>query len=261
MAGIKNLNTPNTNTFRETGAVGNYSEINDSDEDVTATELIDQLSKHNIKVVDYDENEESIKNRLFSMAGEQPRGHIFPSSWLEPSGELTIYVPKYAKRTSEAYKRFLIEEVKHADQIREAPFSSGASALFEMAKEGISKIPSRLLNKLPDFVSEEESEEHFQKMMDASKSGKNLDEIESPYWKDRSGIGQLLRGLRYNRYADPESLEGIHRNKERYGPVLEKYGVAEMEEGPVEMRRGAAIVRKQAGGLIMNYGDYGRSYK
>ena len=29
-------------------------------------ELIDQLSKHDIKVVDYNENEDSIKNRLFS---------------------------------------------------------------------------------------------------------------------------------------------------------------------------------------------------
>ena len=46
-------------------------------------ELIDQLSKHNIKVVDYDENETSIKNFLFSLVGEQPRGHIFPSNWLE----------------------------------------------------------------------------------------------------------------------------------------------------------------------------------
>ena len=56
-------------------------------------ELIDQLSKHDIKVVDYNENEDSIKNRLFSMVGEQPSGHIFPSSWLDPSGELPIYVP------------------------------------------------------------------------------------------------------------------------------------------------------------------------
>ena len=33
------------------------------------------------------------------MVGEEPRGHIFPSSWLNPSGELTIYVPTEAKRT------------------------------------------------------------------------------------------------------------------------------------------------------------------
>ena len=217
-------------------------------------ELIDQLSKHNIKVVDYDENEDSIKNRLFSMVGEEPRGHILPSSWLNPSGELTIYVPKSAKSTSEAYKRFLVEEVKHADQIREAPFSSGASALFGMAKEGISTIPSKLLNKLPDFVSEEEDEEHFQKLIDAGRSGKDLDEIESPYWKDRSGIGQLFRDLHYDRYEDPESVEGIHINEERYAPVLEKYGVAEGE--PPTTQRAPRV-----SGDIINYGDYGRSYK
>ena len=211
---------------RETGAVGNYSEINDSDEDVTATELIDQLSEHNIKVVDYDENEESIKNRLFSMAGEQPRGHIFPSSWLEPSGELTIYVPKYAKRTSEAYKRFLVEEVKHADQIREAPFASGASALFGMAKEGISRIPSKLLNKLPDFHTDEEFYKYYEGFTDPEWE---TNRGPHPSWKERSGIAPLLRGLRYNRYADPESLEGIHRNKERYGPVLKKYGVDDID--------------------------------
>ena len=212
---------------------------------MTLEELIDQLSKHNIKVVDYDENEDSIKNRLFSMAGEQPKGHIFPSSWLEPTGELTIYVPK-SKDTPEKLKRFLVEEVKHVDQMREAPFSSGLSSIYEKIKEEASTIPSKLLNKLPDFVSEEEDEEHFQKLIDAGRSGKDLDEIESPSWKDRSGIGQLFRDLHYKRYEDPHSVEGIHINKERYAPVLEKYGVAE--------------VGKQAGGLIMNYGDYGRNY-
>jgi len=213
-------------------------------------ELIDQLSKHNIKVVDYDENEDSIKNRLFSMVGEEPRGHIFPSSWLDPSGELTIYVPTYVKKSPERYKRFLVEEVKHVDQIRESPFSTGASALFGMAKEGISRIPSKLLNKLPNFVSEEEVEEWMADMDE---------DIENPYWKERSGIGQLFRDLRYSRYADPESVEGIHRNRERYAPVLEKYGVDEVETEYDEygiQRAGG----KQAGGLVMNYGDYGRSY-
>ena len=126
--------------------------------EIEVKELIDQLSKHNIKVVDYDENENSIKNRLFSMVGEEPRGHIFPSSWLDPSGELTIYVPTYVKKSPERYKRFLIEEVKHVDQIRESPFSTGALAIYEGIKEKVSPLPSRLLSKLPDFVSEEESE-------------------------------------------------------------------------------------------------------
>ena len=212
---------------------------------MTLEELIDQLSKHNIKVVDYDENEDSIKNRLFSLIGEQPRGHIFPSSWLNPTGELTIYVPK-SKDTPEKLKKFLVEEVKHVDQLRENSFSSGLSSIYEKIKEEASTIPSKLLNKLPDFVTEEESEEHYQNLIDAGKSGKDLDEIESPSWKDRSGIGQLLRDLHYDRYEDPHSVEGIHSNEERYAPVLEKYGVAE--------------VGKQAGGLIMNYGDYGRNY-
>ena len=209
-------------------------------------ELIDQLSKHDIKVVDYDENEDSIKNRLFSMVGEEPRGHIFPSSWLDPSGELTIYVPK-SKNTPEKLRLFLIEEVKHVDQIRETPFSTGASAIYELIKEKGSQLPSKLLNKLPDFVSEEEVEEWMADMDE---------DIENPYWKERSGIGQLFRDLRYSRYADPESVEGIHRNRERYAPVLEKYGV-ETEYDEYGVRR---IVGKQAGGLIMNYGDYGRSY-
>ena len=207
-------------------------------------ELIDQLSKHDIKVVDYDENENSIKNRLFSMVGEEPRGHIFPSSWLDPSGELTIYVPK-SKNTPEKLRLFLIEEVKHVDQIRESPFSTGALAIYELIKEKGSQLPSKLLNKLPDFVSEEEVEEWMADMDE---------DIENPYWKERSGIGQLFRDLRYSRYADPESVEGIHRNRERYAPVLEKYGVDEVEIG---VQR---AVGKQAGVLIMNYGDYGRSY-
>ena len=222
-------------------------------------EITDQLSKHNIKLVDYDENENSIKNFLFSMIGEQPRGHIGPSSWLDPSGELTIYVPTYVKKSPERYKRFLIEEIKHVDQIRETPFSTGASALFGMAKEGISRIPYRLLSKLPDFVSEEESEEYDQKQLDAAMSGGDLDEIESPYWKERSGIGKLFRELRYNRYADPDSVEGIHRNRESYAPVLEKYGVDEIET-EYDKYGVQRAVGKQAGGLIMNYGDYGRSY-
>jgi len=210
-------------------------------------ELIDQLSKHDIKVVDYDENEDSIKNRLFSMVGEEPRGHIFPSSWLDPSGELTIYVPK-SKNTPEKLRLFLIEEIKHVDQIRETPFSTGASAIYELIKEKGSQLPRKLLNKLPDFVSEEEVEEWMAADMD--------EDIENPYWKERSGIGQLFRDLRYSRYADPESVEGIHRNRERYAPVLEKYGV-ETEYDEYGVRR---IVGKQAGGLVMNYGDYGRSY-
>ena len=178
-------------------------------------ELIDQLSKHNIKVVDYDENEDSIKNRLFSMVGEEPRGHIGPSSWLDLSGELTIYVPTYVKKSPTAFKRFLVEEVKHADQIREAPFSTGASALFGMAKEGISRIPYRLLSKLPDFVSEEESEEYDQKQLDAAMSGGDLDEIETNEATLRKYIGAA---------------------------------------------KAATSMGKQAGGLVMNYGDYGRSY-
>ena len=214
--------------------------------DFTTTELIDQLSKHNIKVVDYDESENSIKNFLIQMAGEQPRGHIGPSSWLDPSGELTIYVPTYAKKTPEAYKRFLVEEVKHVDQIRKAPFSSGLSSIYEKIKEEASTIPSKLWSYIPDFVSEEENEKYLDKLYDVGMSGGNLDEIESPYWKENSGIGKLFRSLHYDRYADPESVEGIHINEERYTPVLEKYGVAE--------------VGKQAGGLIMNYGDYGRNY-
>ena len=218
-------------------------------------ELIDQLSKHDIKVVDYNENEDSIKNRLFSMVGEQPRGHIFPSSWLDPSGELTIYVPTYVKKSPERYKRFLIEEIKHVDQIRKTPFSTGASALFEMAKERISRIPSKLLNKLPDFISEEEVEEW---------SANTDEDIGNPYWKERSGIGQLFRDIHYNRYADPESVEGIHRNIERYAPVLEKYGVDEIETEHdrygVQKAMGKQAMGKQAGGLIMNYGDYGRDY-
>ena len=228
-------------------------------------EITDQLSKHNIKLVDYDENENSIKNFLFSMIGEEPRGHIGPSSWLDPSGELTIYVPK-SKNTPEKLRLFLIEEIKHVDQIRETPFSTGASALFEMAKEGISRIPTKLLNKLPDFVSEEESEEYDQKQLDAAMSGGDLDEIESPYWKERSGIGKLFRELRYNRYADPDSVEGIHRNRERYAPVLEKYGMDEIETDEATLRKyigaakAATSMGKQAGGLVMNYGDYGRSY-
>ena len=74
-------------------------------------EITDQLSKHNIKLVDYDENENSIKNFLFSMIGEEPRGHIGPSSWLDPSGELTIYVPTYVKKSPEKLRLFLIEEI------------------------------------------------------------------------------------------------------------------------------------------------------
>ena len=212
-------------------------------------ELIDQLSKHNIKLVDYDENEDSIKNRLFLMVGEQPRGHIGPSSWLDPSGELTIYVPKNAKKTPEAFKIFLIEEIKHIDQIRETPFSTGASATYELIKEKASQLPYRLLSKLPDFVSEEDAYKYYM-----------TDELEEdPSWKERSGIGQLFRELRYNPYADPESVEGIHRNRGRYAPVLEKYGVDEVETeyDKYGVRR---AVEKQAGGLIMNYGDYGRSY-
>jgi hypothetical protein len=213
-------------------------------------ELIDQLSKHNIKVVDYDEDEDSIKNRLFAMTGEQPRGHIAPSSWLNSSGELTIYVPKSAKTSPERYKRFLIEEVKHVDQIREAPFKTGILNLYEKIKEGASTIPSKLWSYIPDFVSEEENEKYLDKLYDVGMSGGNLDEIESPYWKENSGIGKLFRSLHYDRYADPESVEGIHINEERYTPVLEKYGVNEVP-----------IKGHKAGGYVMNYGDYGRSYK
>ena len=222
-------------------------------------ELIDQLSKHDIKVVDYDENEDSIKNRLFSMVGEEPRGHIFPSSWLDPSGELTIYVPK-SKNTPEKLRLFLIEEVKHVDQIREAPFSTGASAIYEGIKEDVSKLPSWLWSHVPDFVSEEENKKYLDKLWDVGMSGGDLDEIESPYWKERSGLGQLFRDLRYNRYADPDSVEGIHRNRERYAPVLEKYGVDEIET-EYDKYGVQRAVGKQAGGLVMNYGDYGRSYK
>ena len=210
-------------------------------------ELIDQLSKHDIKVVDYDENENSIKNRLFSMVGEEPRGHIFPSSWLDPSGELTIYVPK-SKNTPEKLRLFLIEEVKHVDQIRETPFSTGASAIYELIKEKGSQLPSKLLSKLPDFVSEEDAYKYYM-----------TDELEEdPSWKERSGIGQLFRDLRYSRYADPESVEGIHRNRGRYAPVLEKYGVDEVETPTREVARRTA---PRVSGEFINYGDYGRSYK
>ena len=209
---------------------------------MTLEELIDQLSKHNIKVVDWDD-ENSVKAKIFEkIRGEKLRGHIAPSSFLDPSGELTIYVPR-SKDTPEKLKRFLIEEIKHIDQLRDTPIKTAILGLYEGTKEIASTFPSKLLNKLPDFVSEEESEEHFQKLIDAGRSGKDLDEIESPSWKDRSGIGQLFRDFHYDQYEDPESVEGIHINEERYGPVLEKYGVG-----------------KQAGGYVMNYGDYGRSY-
>jgi len=204
--------------------------------------LIDQLSTHNIKVVDYDENEDSIKNRLFSMAGEQPRGHIFPSSWLDPSGELTIYVPKAVKSSPEQYKRFLIEEVKHADQIREAPLETGIMSLLEAGKEKLSGLPYDLLNKLPDFHTDEEIREYYKD----SKRGPH------PSWKERSDIAPLLRDIRYSRYQDPHSVEGIHRNKERYAPVLEKYGIAETPTTQEDPR---------VSGGVINYGDYGRSYK
>ena len=192
------------------------------DEDDTVAQIIEQLSKHNIKVVDFDEDEDSIKNRLFAMAGENPRGHINPSSWLNPSGELTIYVPKAAKTSPEVYKRFLIEEVKHADQIREAPFKTGIMSLLETGKEKLSEVPSNLLNKLPDFHTDEEIQEYYKHFFDPdweTKRGPN------PSWKERSGIAPLLRSFRYNRYQDPHSVEGIHRNEERYLPILEKYGL------------------------------------
>ena len=211
--------------------------------------LIDQLSTHNIKVVDYDENEDSIKNRLFSMAGEQPRGHIFPSSWLDPSGELTIYVPKTVKRSPERYKRFLIEEVKHAEHIREDPFSTGVMSLLEMGKEKLSEVPSNLLNKLPDFHTNEDLYKYYENYLDPDWETKRGPH---PSWKERSGIAPLFRGFHYDRYRDPHSVEGIHRNEERYAPVLEKYGIVESPTTQEDPR---------VSGGVINYGDYGRSYK
>ena len=186
--------------------------------------ITEKLAKHNVKLVDYDEDENSIKNFLQKIRGHQPRGHIGPSSWLNPSGELTIYVPKYARETPKAFKEFITEEVKHIDQIRETPFSSALSGAYEGLKEKASTIPSRLWGHVPEFVSEEENEKYLNKLWDVGMSGGDLDKIESPYWKSRSGIGQFLKGLHYDQYKDPESVEGIHRNKERYEPVLEKYG-------------------------------------
>jgi len=210
-------------------------------------ELIDQLSKHNIKVVDYDEDEDSIKNRLFALVGEQPKGHIAPSSWLNPSGELTIYVPKSAKTSPENYKRFLIDEVKHAEQIREAPFKTGLKSLLGIGKERLSEVPSNLLNKLPDFYTDEEMQEYYKDFLDPDWETKRGPH---PSWKERSGIAPLFKSFHYDRYSDPHSVEGIHTNEETYAPVLEKYGVSEVP-----------IKGHKAGGYVMNYGDYGRSYK
>jgi len=227
-------------------------------------ELIDQLSKHNIKVVDFDEDEESTKNRLARLLrGRKLRGHIAPSSWRDPSGELTIYVPKHYKRTPEAYKRFLIEEVKHVDQLRESPFSTAAGLGLGILKERFSYLPSWLLQQLPEFYTVEDQYEYMDKIEEVLERGGDLDEVESFSWKDRSGIGQLFRDLHYDPYADLESVEGIHRNEERYAPVLKKYGV--YDEGDEMGRSGVdeeiEIEGKQAGGYVMNYADYGRSYK
>ena len=186
--------------------------------------ITENLAKHNIRIVDYDEDENSIKNFLMKMRGNQPRGHIGPSSWWNPSGELTIYVPKAARETPEAFKEFITEEVKHIDQIRETPFSTALSGAYETLKEKTSTIPSRLWSHVPEFVSEEENKKYLDELYDVGMSGGDLDQIESPYWKQRSGIGQVLKDLHYDRYRDPESVEGIHLNKERYEPVLEKYG-------------------------------------
>ena len=193
-----------------------------TEENFTVAQIIDQLSKHNIKVVDFNEDEDSIKSRLFALAGEQPRGHIAPSSWLNPSGELTIYVPKSAKTSPENYKRFLIEEVKHADQIREAPLKTGIMSLLEIGREKLSTIPYDLLKKLPDFYTDEEIQEYYKDVFDPDWETKRGPH---PSWKERSGIAPLFRDMRYSRYQDPHSVEGIHRNKERYAPVLKKYGL------------------------------------
>ena len=193
-----------------------------TEENFTVAQIIDQLSKHNIKVVDFNEDEDSIKSRLFALAGEQPRGHIAPSSWLNPSGELTIYVPKSAKTSPENYKRFLIEEVKHADQIREAPLKTGIMSLLGIGKEKLSRVPYDLLKKLPDFHTDKEMQEYYKDFFDSdwkTKRGAH------PSWKERSGIAPLLRNIRYQRYQDPHSVEGIHINEERYTPVLKKYGL------------------------------------
>jgi hypothetical protein len=196
-------------------------------------ELIDHLSTQDIKVVNYDEEENSIKNFLFSMFGKRPRGHIGPSSWLDPSGELTIYASKRARRTPEAFRRFLIEEIKHVDQLREAPFSTKALAGYEEVKEGVSQIPYWLLSALPDFISEEDSRKYYANLMKGIRESIDEDFVfEEPLgWKEKSGIGALLSNIRYSRYADPESVEGIHRNRERYAPILEKVlGAPWMEE-------------------------------
>jgi len=200
-------------------------------------QLIEQLSEHNIKVVDFDEDEDSIKNRLFALAGETPSGHINPSSWLNPSGELTIYVPKAVKRSPELYKRFLIEEVKHVDQIREAPFKTGVMSLLGIGKQRLSEVPGNLLNKLPDFHTYEDELKYFEDSFDPDWETKRGPH---PSWKERSGIAQLFRDIRYNSYKDPHSVEGIHRNEERYLPVLEKYGVDKFL-GPNTYAKGGPI--------------------
>jgi hypothetical protein len=201
-----------------------FSEVSET------TEITENLAKHNVKLVDYDEDENSIKNFLQKIWGRQPRGHIGPSSWLNPSGELTIYVPKAARETPEAFEEFITEEVKHIDQLREAPFSTALSNTYEKLKEKTSTIPSRLWSHVPEFVSTKEQKKYLSELYDVGMSGGDQAAVESPYWKQRSGIGQFLRGLHYDPYRDPESVEGIHYNKERYQPVLEKYGFTQEDQ-------------------------------
>ena len=210
------------------------------------TEITENLAKHNVKLVDFDEDENSIKNFLQKIGGQQPRGHIGPSSWLNPSGELTIYVPKAARETPQAFKNFITEEVKHIDQIRETPFSTFLLNAYEKVKEKTSTIPSRLFSYVPEFVSEEENNKYFDRLYNVGMSGGDLNKIESPYWKQTSGIGQFLKGLHYNRYRDPDSVEGIHSNKERYEPVLKKYGFTqEDQKGQLErFAYGGAVYKK-----------------
>jgi hypothetical protein len=231
--------------------------------------ITENLAKHNVKLVDYDEDENSIKNFLTKLGGNQPRGHIGPSSWLNPSGELTIYVPKYARETPKAFKEFITEEVKHIDQLRETPFSTALSSTYEGLKEKISTIPSRLWKHVPEFVSEEENRKYLDELYDLGigtdldiygrlrynyKEG-DLEKIENPYWKERSGIGQFFRGLHYDRYMDPESVEGIHYNKERYKPVLEKYGFTQ------EYNMGGQINTEDQKGQLELFAHGGAVYK
>ena len=203
---MKTNNYPNR--LDELGVELNASSLEEDWSSVT--ELINHLATHNIKIdTDYDGN----------------KGYISPGMNIFSPDELTIHVPNYARKSPEAYKRFLVDEVKHADQLRAGFIATAPSAFYGAAKETLSKLPSVLLDILPDSASQEEINNYM-----SNKQGINYPTREdfdkaNPSWKERTGVAPFFRSLLYDEYADPESMEGIHRNEERYGPVLEKYGV------------------------------------